>query len=159
MDIILWILNINKTFNINVINLEKNCFIYLKKNGDIVNFTLITYLQIVASQQAYKINLSIFIPISLLPFTAKLFQFFYTHWGTLLHFLSWHHFNQDFTNTSLQNILLSTIKQQPLGHQIQCSTLSLHITFFPLLHFFLALRTHFHTPLTMSLGCAFSSLC
>lgn len=94
------------------------------------------YLQIVASQQAYKINLSIFIPISLLPFTAKLFQFFYTHWGTLLHFLSWHHFNQDFTNTSLQNILWSTIKQQPLGHQIQCSTLSLNITFLALLHFF-----------------------
>lgn len=38
--------------------------------------TLIKYLQIVAAQQVYKINLSIFIPISLLPFTAKLFQFF-----------------------------------------------------------------------------------
>lgn len=69
--------------------------------------------------------------------------------STLL-FFSWYHFNQDFTNTTLQNMLLC--HQQPLCHPIQCSILSLHVTLSSLLHFlYLALRTHSCGPLLTSL--------
>lgn len=58
----------------------------------------------------------------------------YTHWFLLLHFFSWHHFNQNFTNTTLQN-MLSPCRQQPLWPQIQRPILSPHLPFSSWLHF------------------------